>query len=371
MDKNQLLFGAITKYIATVVLIVTLAKCDTKYTKTSEELDNILNNYDKRLRPDFGGEPVEVNVSLHLERVDLLTETMEMESEFTLRLKWTDERLKVSSDLGQIQITSQSFADNIWTPDLYFPESKSVTKIDSAQFVRLNSEGEVKLSRNLKVVSRCPLSFHSYPFDTQECPLIMESFGYTNDQMQLRWLGEVTVSHSASRGAKFYVSKPSQTFYSLHFVTGSFDDLQVEFYFKRVALDNVLRYYFPGILIIALSWLSFWIDTHHVTGRSLVVLISSLALLLSFLNFQMSLNKINHVTMLHLFYLLCFFFIALVVVEFLVVLWIAQRAAKREDGEDDSRGSSQTRLAGTIDFVCRIAFPLSFLFLLFVHCLHV
>ena len=120
MDKKQLLVGATTKYLATVLLIVTLAKCDTKYTKTSEELDNILNNYDKRLRPDFGGEPVEVNVSLHLESVDLLTETMELESEFTLRLKWTDERLKVSSDLGQIQITTQSFADNIWTPGYIF-----------------------------------------------------------------------------------------------------------------------------------------------------------------------------------------------------------------------------------------------------------
>ena len=144
---------------------------------------------------------------------------------------------------------------------------------------------------------------------------------------------------------------------------------QVSFLVVRLFLANALQFYFPALLIVTISWLGFWIDPHQVTGRSLVVLLSTLALLLSFLNFQMSLKNINHVTMCHMFYLLCFFYIALAILEYIVVVWFDQRQAKHKKVREDKSGKS--RWLEKLDLICRMMFPVTFFILLFVHIGHI
>ena len=112
-----MLIESITKcMIVITVFFVEVAKCNSKSDETSKELRNLMSNYDRRFRPSFGGEPVVVNASIHFNSLEMVDKPMKLEAHITLRLQWTDERLKVSSDIGQIELTTRGFAGEIWTP---------------------------------------------------------------------------------------------------------------------------------------------------------------------------------------------------------------------------------------------------------------
>ncbi len=84
---------------------------------TSKILNNLLANYDRRLRPQFGGDPVMVNVSFYVTSMGPLdTKEMTMKLDMLFRQYWVDTRLAFESD-GPITVGAK-FAGEIWTPGL-------------------------------------------------------------------------------------------------------------------------------------------------------------------------------------------------------------------------------------------------------------
>ena len=66
-------------------------------TTTITEILNVLvheDNYDKRLRPNYGGKPVEVGITIHISSISAVSEVqMDFTLDFYLRQMWTDNRL--------------------------------------------------------------------------------------------------------------------------------------------------------------------------------------------------------------------------------------------------------------------------------------
>ncbi len=44
------------------------------------------------------------------------------------------------------------------------------------------------LHRSLETTFVCPMNFHRFPMDTQTCPIVVESFGYTMTTLHFSWL---------------------------------------------------------------------------------------------------------------------------------------------------------------------------------------
>ena len=106
-----MLSESIIKCMILMLFVLNVVKSDSKSNETTKELDNLLSFYDKRLRPSVGGEPVVVNASIDFNSIEVTDIPMKLEAHITLRLQWTDERLKVSSEMS-----SEYFAEQIWTP---------------------------------------------------------------------------------------------------------------------------------------------------------------------------------------------------------------------------------------------------------------
>ena len=85
--------------------------------ETSKVLDTLLQDYDNRLRPGFGGDPVMVNVTLHVDSLGPISETdMSYRVDFAFRQYWRDERLTFSTSLNQDITLSHEFLGKIWLP---------------------------------------------------------------------------------------------------------------------------------------------------------------------------------------------------------------------------------------------------------------
>ena len=48
---------------------------------------------------------------------------------------------------------------------------------------------------------------------------------------------------------------------------GNFSALMVDFILQREIGQYILEYYVPSLLLVSMSWVSFWLDPNAVPGR--------------------------------------------------------------------------------------------------------
>ncbi|KAH7709890.1 unc-49B protein [Aphelenchoides avenae] len=152
--------------------------------------------YDKRIRPNFGGAPVEVGIGMHLISVsDVSEEAMVFTVDLYLRQSWQDPRLAFEpQDIEgkQVQMLNAGgdYIEKIWRPDTFFSNAKD-SRLHSAPvnnaFVRIESDGRVTMSQRLAVTSSCAMDLTFFPMDSQACKLELESYGYTTEEIAYFW----------------------------------------------------------------------------------------------------------------------------------------------------------------------------------------
>ena len=107
-------------------------KRQAKMFKTSNILSSLLQDYDSRLRPKFGEEPVDVDVTLHVDSLGPISETdMSFRVDLAFRQYWMDKRLDFSGRSNESITLSHEFLHKIWLPDTYFPGEFSFYSIET------------------------------------------------------------------------------------------------------------------------------------------------------------------------------------------------------------------------------------------------
>ena len=101
----------------------------------------------------------------------------------------------------------------------------------------------------------------------------------TTRELQLFW----STSHQAvsiSQDLKmpqFTIEKVSSTVCNEQFHMGNYSCLVAQFHMKRSVSFHLIQNYLPSILIVAVSWVSFWMDIESVPGRISLGVITLLA----------------------------------------------------------------------------------------------
>lgn len=96
----------------------------------TQTITRILEGYDIRLRPNFGGEPLHVGMDLTIASFDSISE-VNMDYTITMYLNqyWRDERLAFNAfgpyyGSADSLTLSGDFAEKIWVPDTFFANDK-------------------------------------------------------------------------------------------------------------------------------------------------------------------------------------------------------------------------------------------------------
>ncbi|XP_032190113.1 gamma-aminobutyric acid receptor subunit beta-1 isoform X2 [Mustela erminea] len=157
-----------------------------------ETVDRLLKGYDIRLRPDFGGPPVDVGMRIDVASIDMVSE---VNMDYTLTMyfqqSWKDKRLSYSGIPLNLTLDNR-VADQLWVPDTYFLNDKKsfvhgVTVKN--RMIRLHPDGTVLYGLRITTTAACMMDLRRYPLDEQNCTLEIESYGYTTDDIEFYWNG--------------------------------------------------------------------------------------------------------------------------------------------------------------------------------------
>uniref|UniRef100_A0A1A8AFK8 Gamma-aminobutyric acid (GABA) A receptor, beta 3 n=2 Tax=Nothobranchius TaxID=28779 RepID=A0A1A8AFK8_NOTFU len=157
-----------------------------------ETVDKLLKGYDIRLRPDFGGPPVAVGMSIDVASIDMVSE-VNMDYTLTMYFQqyWRDKRLAYVGIPLNLTLDNR-VADQLWVPDTYFLNDKKsfvhgVTVKN--RMIRLHPDGTVLYGLRITTTAACMMDLRRYPLDEQNCTLEIESYGYTTDDIEFYWKG--------------------------------------------------------------------------------------------------------------------------------------------------------------------------------------
>ncbi|KAK3564773.1 hypothetical protein QTP86_026413, partial [Hemibagrus guttatus] len=242
---------------------------------TSNILNRLLVSYDPRIRPNFKGVPVEDRVNIFINSFGSIQETtMDYRVNIFLRQRWNDPRLRLPQDFKSESLTvDPKMFKCLWKPDLFFANEKSANFHDVTQeniLLFIFRNGDILISMRLSVTLSCPLDLTLFPMDTQRCKMQLESFGYTTDDLQFMWQSGDPVQMEEIALPQFDIRQEDIEYGNCtkyYTGTGYYTCVEVIFTLRRQVGFYMMGVYAPTLLIVVLSWLSFWINPDASAAR--------------------------------------------------------------------------------------------------------
>ncbi|KAL7380200.1 hypothetical protein ABVT39_013529 [Epinephelus coioides] len=318
-------------------------------------VDKLLKGYDIRLRPDFGGAPVDVGMSIDIASIDMVSEVnMDYTITMYFQQSWRDKRLSYTGIPLNLTLDNR-VADQLWVPDTYFINDKKsfvhgVTVKN--RMIRLHPDGTVLYGLRITTTAACMMDLRRYPLDEQNCTLEIESYGYTTDDIEFYWQGG---SNTGSVTGVENIELPQFSIIDYQtlskkavFATGSYPRLSLSFKLKRNIGYFILQTYMPSTLITILSWVSFWINYDASAARVALGITTVLTMTTINTHLRETLPKIPYVKAIDIYLMGCFVFVFLALLEYAFVNYIffgrgphlqkkvAEKAAK-SNNENKSR----------------------------------
>ncbi|MCP9258684.1 Gamma-aminobutyric acid receptor subunit beta-2 [Dirofilaria immitis] len=194
------------------------------YKNVSALLVDLLNDYDMRLRPGFGGDALLLTLDIFIASIDAISE-----------------------------VNMFSFIRHIWVPDTFLANDKQSFLHDVTEknkMIRIEHNGQITYGMRFTTTLACHMDLRNYPLDSQNCTVEIESYGYTTSEVLMRW------NHP---NAIFGIDKADvPQFQILGYQT--LNRIRSIGYF-------IFQTYLPCILIVMLSWVSFWINHEATSAR--------------------------------------------------------------------------------------------------------
>ncbi|KRX91543.1 Glutamate-gated chloride channel subunit beta, partial [Trichinella pseudospiralis] len=247
---------------------------------------NLLLNYSSNLRPASAHEPVLVMTSIHITGLSAIDEfNMEYKVQFKFQQEWIDKRLTFKDPyFSKDEFIYLSKDQNVWIPDTFFQNEKRGTyhALDQPNFyVKIRADGTVVYNRRLTMTFACAMQLEKYPMDEQTCNMDFSSYAYTDADVDYAWsLNPLKISPWAeSELSNFVITSFKNASCTSKTATGTYTCLRVELHLRRLFSFFLLQLYIPSSLLVAVSWVSYWIDWRAAAGRVPLSIITLLTMI--------------------------------------------------------------------------------------------
>ncbi|KAG9509709.1 Gamma-aminobutyric acid receptor subunit beta [Fragariocoptes setiger] len=322
---------------------------------TSVTISRILNSffdkgYDKRVRPNYGGPPVEVNVTMRILSISSVSEVMmDFTADFYFRQTWHDPRLAFPRR-GNIQTlyVGAEVSKKIWLPDTFFGNEKLAYFHEATTpnvFLRIDHLGEVYRSIRLTVTSSCPMNLQYFPMDSQRCTIEAESYGYNVKDIIYKWArAETAVERDEEISLpQFDIIRTEQKYRIEELSSGTYSRLIAEIHFSRRMGYYLIQIYIPSSLIVVISWVSFWLHRNASPARVQLGVTTVLTMTTLMSSTNAALPKISYVKSIDIFLGTCFVMVFAALLEYATVGYLGKRLAMRRMHAHHTQTAQQAR----------------------------
>ncbi|XP_032330992.1 glycine receptor subunit alpha-2 [Camelus ferus] len=300
----------------------------------SDFLDKLMgrtSGYDARIRPNFKGPPVNVTCNIFINSFGSVTETtMDYRVNIFLRQQWNDSRLAYSEYPDDSLDLDPSMLDSIWKPDLFFANEKGANFHDVTtdnKLLRISKNGKVLYSIRLTLTLSCPMDLKNFPMDVQTCTMQLESFGYTMNDLIFEWLSDGPVQVAEGLTLPQFILKEEKElgYCTKHYNTGKFTCIEVKFHLERQMGYYLIQMYIPSLLIVILSWVSFWINMDAAPARVALGITTVLTMTTQSSGSRASLPKVSYVKAIDIWMAVCLLFVFAALLEYAAVNFVSRQ----------------------------------------------
>ncbi|XP_048851398.1 gamma-aminobutyric acid receptor subunit alpha-6 isoform X1 [Brienomyrus brachyistius] len=300
-------------------------------------LDRLLDGYDNRLRPGFGGPVTEVKTDIFVTSFGPVSDVeMEYTMDVFFRQTWIDERLKFDGPTEILRLNNL-MVSKIWTPDTFFRNGKrsiSHNMTTPNKLFRIMQNGTVLYTMRLTINAECPMRLMNFPMDGHACPLKFGSYAYPISEIVYTWkkgpLLSVEVPEESSSLLQYDLIGQTVSSERLKSNTGEYIIMTVYFHLQRKMGFFMIQTYIPCIMTVILSQVSFWIDKDSVPARTVFGITTVLTMTTLSISARHSLPKVSYATAMDWFIAVCFAFVFSALIEFAAVNYFSTLQAKRE-----------------------------------------
>ncbi|XP_005870638.1 PREDICTED: gamma-aminobutyric acid receptor subunit gamma-2 isoform X1 [Myotis davidii] len=284
-------------------------------------LNNLLEGYDNKLRPDIGVKPTLIHTDMYVNSIGPVNAiNMEYTIDIFFAQTWYDRRLKFNSTIKVLRLNS-NMVGKIWIPDTFFRNSKKADAhwiTTPNRMLRIWNDGRVLYTLRLTIDAECQLQLHNFPMDEHSCPLEFSSYGYPREEIVYQWKrNSVEVGDTRSwRLYQFSFVGLRNTTDVVKTTSGDYVVMCVYFDLSRRMGYFTIQTYIPCTLIVVLSWVSFWINKDAVPARTSLGITTVLTMTTLSTIARKSLPKVSYVTAMDLFVSVCFIFVFSALVEY-------------------------------------------------------
>ncbi|XP_055141329.1 gamma-aminobutyric acid receptor subunit gamma-2 isoform X2 [Symphalangus syndactylus] len=350
-------------------------------------LNNLLEGYDNKLRPDIGVKPTLIHTDMYVNSIGPVNAiNMEYTIDIFFAQTWYDRRLKFNSTIKVLRLNS-NMVGKIWIPDTFFRNSKKADAhwiTTPNRMLRIWNDGRVLYTLRLTIDAECQLQLHNFPMDEHSCPLEFSSWyrsvaqagmcgGVISAHCSLCSWGSSDPPTSASRVAGISDGYPreeivyqwkrssvevgdtrSWRLYQFSFVglrnttevvkttSGDYVVMSVYFDLSRRMGYFTIQTYIPCTLIVVLSWVSFWINKDAVPARTSLGITTVLTMTTLSTIARKSLPKVSYVTAMDLFVSVCFIFVFSALVEYGTLHYFVSNRKPSKDKDKKKKNPAPT-----------------------------
>ena len=294
-------------------------------------------------RPTTG--PVKVYVTIFIIDVDEINSASQsFDANVYIQYRWRDQRLAHKGSKSIVRPL-----DEIWNPEIQIVNQQKLW-LTFPDIVKIAPDGEVVYRQRAWGSFSQPLKLHEFPFDRQVFFIQLAASDYTQDEVELVLdtkeesgiAQELSVADWNILGWKTEPRnyKPTPTVNATSGFAFSFEARRNTGYF-------IIKVIIPLILIVAMSWVVFWIDPME-SGTQISVAITTMLTLIAYrFAIDLDLPKVSYLTRLDFFILISTILVYASLIEVIVTSTFAK-----------SERLSQAR---AIDRWMRWLFPVTFI----------
>jgi hypothetical protein len=230
-------------------------------------------------RPATGEGPVQVRVTMFVLDVDEVnTAGQSFDANVYIECMWHDPRLAHDSS-GEV---ARPLVE-VWNPRIQFVNQQRIM-YTFPEMVEVTPEGEVAYRQRVWGAFSMPLDLEDFPFDSQEFHIQLAAAGYAVNEVEL------VRNPDAVSGIARKFSLPDWEVLDWSITSGAFQTSPGEesfsgytliFEARRHSRYFVVKVILPLVLIIAMSWLVFWIDP-ELAGTQINVAVTVMLTLIAY-----------------------------------------------------------------------------------------
>jgi neurotransmitter-gated ion-channel len=291
---------------------------------------------DTILQPPYeqDGKPIEVNIGLHvinLAAIDEVSEQFQLDAYMFAR--WVDKRLAYTSQGPQDQ--ERNFASGqIWTPQLEMINAAAPRSRDEIS-IMVSPDGTVRYAERLMVALSSRFELRRFPFDSQRLIVIIHPFLTYGPHIMFKLDSTSTWTASEFKSFSSLAQWHLTGLRSLLLTAPAYGGMTVpearfEIDVTRRSSFYVWKVFLPLVLMVFLSWAVFWIEASDLSNQIQVAVTTILTVIAFAFAISATMPRLPYLTYIDAFFLECYIFVFLAVVE-LMTVHVTHRSEKRRD----------------------------------------